>query len=418
MADKLMFWVSRNLGRLGAFVGSKFGNASVIGGKIATQLFSGFLHEARRKMNFPIVFILGSNGKTTTTKYLVHLAEEHGEVVLTNKAGSNMTTGIAAMILSAWDEILRRKFTLGIFEVDEGFAESMARDLLPEHAVFLNVQIDQIYRLHEPERVAAMFSKTMKYVKENIVVNGNDSLLTRGIRDSGSKAKIHSFGYSGENLQNLGLYGPVPLQSETADFLVQDTNGAFTVSVNGEPHSMQTPSAGLHFALNGAAAIAAASVALSSSPALPALVSSLSSARPAFGRGEVIRSGNAQFDLILFKNRPSLQLNINANTSPSTTTVLAFDEYSQDPSWLFAIDYSSLGKVDYVSGEKADFLELALEYAGITVGERIESIRDVVQKIDNAYRDSPTPSLHRMYLDYDQMMATRSYFGLHMGVTS
>jgi hypothetical protein len=174
----------------------------------------------------------------------------------------------------------------------------------------------------------------------------------------------------------------------------------------------------VHFALNGAAAIAIAEAALSSKPSLQTLTKDLTQFKPAFGRGEIITSGNARFDLILFKNRPSLQININAESEPATTTVLAFDEYSQDPSWLFAIDYSPLGKVDYVSGEKADFLELALEYAGVSVGKRNENIRAVVESIDNKYKNSSTPSFHRMYLDYDQMMATRAYFGLKMGKTS
>jgi hypothetical protein len=174
----------------------------------------------------------------------------------------------------------------------------------------------------------------------------------------------------------------------------------------------------VHFALNGAAAIAVAEVAISSKPSLEVLADELTKLKPAFGRGEIVNSGNAKFDLILFKNRPSLQININAESESPTTTVLAFDEYSQDPSWLFAIDYSPLGKVDFVSGEKADFLELALEYAGITVGERNENIRAVVESIDKKYKDSSTPSFHRMYLDYDQMMATRAYFGLKMGKAS
>ncbi len=98
--------------------------------------------------------------------------------------------------------------------------------------------------------------------------------------------------------------------------------------------------------------------------------------------------------------------------------MLAFDEYSQDPSWLFAVDYSSLDRVDAVSGEKADFLELALAYAGVDIGTSNTSITAVVADIDARYRDLAEPSLHRLFLDYDQMMATRAYFGKKMGVTA
>ena len=120
---------------------------------------------------------------------------------------------------------------------------------------------------------------------------------------------------------------------------------------------------------------------------------------------------------MLFKNRPSLQLNLNSAHDDADTVVIAFDEYSQDPSWLFAVDYSTLSRVDVVSGEKADFVELALRYAGIDVGSSDTDIVAVVSDIDERFRDRPEPSIHRLFLDYDQMMATRNYFGKKMGAT-
>jgi len=416
--EQVMFWVSRKLGQLAEFAGSKIGNASVIGGRVALKIFPRFLQQARKKIDFPIIFVMGSNGKTTTSKYVVDLAEAQGEVVLNNNSGSNMTTGIASLVISAWREILNKKYTLGIFEIDEGYAETMAKDLLPEHAAVLNVQIDQIYRLHEPERVADMFSRTMSYVQKNIIVNGNDEMLVSAVEKSPLKATVSYFGLDGDSYSELGLFRPIRLRQGNDVFSVQKSDANFKISLDKDSHDLVPPSSGLHFAMNGAAAIAVAIRSLASNASIQLLADTLAKSKPAFGRGESITSGSAQFDVILFKNRSSLQLNLNSVRTPATTIVLAFDEYSQDPSWLFAIDYSSLPKVDYVSGEKADFLELALEYAGIPVGKRIESIKDVVQEIETKYKDLPNPSLHRMYLDYDQMIATRDYFGLKIGKTS
>lgn len=418
MSDQLMFWVSRKLGQLAEFAGSRIGNASVIGGRVALKVFPRFLKLARSRIDFPIVFVLGSNGKTTTSKYIVDLAESQGQVVLNNNSGSNMTTGIASLIISAWREILNKKYTLGVFEVDEGYAEVMARDLLPEHAVVLNVQIDQIYRLHEPERVADMFSRTMNFVQKNLIVNGNDEMLVGAVQKSPLKARISYFGFEGDSYRDLGLFRPIRLLQASDVFSVRKSDGNFKISLGTESHDLLPPSAGLHFAMNAAAAIAAATRTFASTASIQVLADTLAKSKPAFGRGESITSGNAQFDVILFKNRASLQLNLNSVRAPATTIVLAFDEYSQDPSWLFAIDYSSLEKVDYVSGEKADFLELALEYAGTPVGKRIESIKEVVQELEAKYKNATNPSLHRMYLDYDQMIATRDYFGLKIGKTS
>jgi hypothetical protein len=418
LADQLMFWASRKLGQLAQFAGSRIGNASVIGGRVAIKLFPKFLKIARKQIKFPLIFVMGSNGKTTTAKYLVDLAQAQGEVVLNNGAGSNMTTGIAALVIRSWKGITQGSFTLGVFEIDEAYAESIASDLQPEHALVLNVQIDQIYRLHEPERVSEMFSETLKLVTKTVIVNGNDNMLVTAVKSLESKVNVQYFGLAGASFTELGLYRPVELMSGSNVLAVSKSGQSYSISRQLQTFALQAPSPGVHFALNGAAAIAVAEVAISSKPSLEVLADELTKSKPAFGRGEIVNSGNAKFDLILFKNRPSLQININAESDSPTTTVLAFDEYSQDPSWLFAIDYSPLGKVDFVSGEKADFLELALEYAGITVGERNENIRAVVESIDKKYKDSSTPSFHRMYLDYDQMMATRAYFGLKMGKAS
>lgn len=415
MADQLMFWASKFAGSLATLVGSWFGNASVIGGRVALKIFPGFLRIARKQIKFPIVFVMGSNGKTTTSKYLVELAEAEGETVLNNSAGSNMKTGIAAMVIRDWANIIRGKYSLGIFEIDEAYAASIARDLAPEHAVVLNVQIDQIYRLHEPERVADMFARTLPFVTKTVVLNGNDSMLVS--LAAGLKASVSFFGLAGTGVKNLGLFQPIELAPSSSAVLVSEVTDGYSVARGAEEAELKVPSAGLHFALNGSAAIAVGLNAFASKPDLATLAESLASSKPAFGRGEIIASGNARFDLILFKNRPSLQLNINAATTPADTIVLAFDEYSQDPSWLFAIDYSPLGKVDWVSGEKADFLELALEYAGVPVTARNEKIKEVVASIDAKYRDA-APSFHRLFLDYDQMMATREYFGLKMGETA
>ena len=415
----LTFLVARAIGALATLVASWVGNASVIGGRIALLVMPGFVRRARRDMDFPIVFVMGSNGKTTTARYLVHLAESAGERVLNNTAGSNMKTGIAALIVSSWSKIRRGNFSLGIFEIDEAYAASIAEDLAPEFAVVLNVQIDQIYRLHEPDRVRDMFANTLPFVTRHIVVNGNDGLLVDAARSADISAGVSNFGLDDSTGVNaLGLVDPRGLDDTLSGTTVRSERSGYRVSRQGVTCDLVVPTEGVHFALNGAAALETACVVLDDKLTLSDHADNLRTATPAFGRGETIVSGNAHFDIVLFKNRPSLQLNLDAHTDDADTVVLAFDEYSQDPSWLFAVDYSSLHRVDAVSGEKADFLELALTYAGVEIGTSNTNITAVVADIDERYRDLDEPSVHRLFLDYDQMMATRAYFGKKMGVAS
>ncbi len=418
--NAVTFFVARAIGTFATFVASRIGNGSVIGGRLALVIAPHFVRTARRFLDFPIVFVLGSNGKTTTAKYLVHLAEEAGERVLNNAAGSNMKTGIAALIIRSWGRIRRGDVTLGIFEIDEAYAASIAEDLAPEFAVITNVQIDQIYRLHEPERVRDMFADMAPFVTRHIVVNANDALLVDAVRRPAVTASVSYFGVDDSLDANaLGLVTARSVDAKDRPASVISRRGRdYRITRGTDRVKLTVPTDGVHFAANAAAAVEAACSVLDAGTKFSTHVARVASATPAFGRGESIQSGSARFDIVLFKNRPSLQLNLDAYDEPTDSVVLAFDEYSQDPSWLFAVDYSSLERVDAVSGEKADFLELALTYAGVDVVKSNIDIIEVVAEIDATYRDSSEPSVHRLFLDYDQMMATRSYFGRAMGVTA
>jgi lipid II isoglutaminyl synthase (glutamine-hydrolysing) len=414
---ELTFFLARVIGGLAARVGSWVGNGSVIGGRIALMIMPTFIARARRDLDFPIVFVLGSNGKTTTSKYLTQLAESAGETVLSNVAGSNMRSGIAALAVGRWRAIRRGAYSLGVFEVDEGYAAVLGRELLPEFALVLNVQIDQIYRLHEPERVRDMFRNAFPYVTRHLVVNGNDGLLVDATSNVPAKTTVSFFGLgSGFPVSSLGLAEPREMKPTRLGTALSVTKDDHYVAIQGSESTVLTvPTTGVHFALNGVAALEMVRYLVDDRTSLVQHGEHLSHARPAFGRGETITSGNARFEIILFKNRPSLQLNLNAQHEAADTVVIAFDEHSRDPSWLFAVDYSSVSRVDVVSGEKADFFELALKYADVEVGSSNTNIVEVVSELDTKFRDAP-PSVHRLFLDAKQMTSVRGYFGKKMAV--
>jgi hypothetical protein len=416
---ELAFFLARVIGGLAARVGSWVGNGSVIGGRIALMVMPTFIARARRDLDFPIVFVLGSNGKTTTSKYLTQLAEAAGETVLSNVAGSNMRSGIAALAVGSWRAIRRGTYSLGVFEVDEGYAAMLGKELSPEFALVLNVQIDQIYRLHEPERVRDMFRNAFPFVTRHLVVNGNDGLLVDASANVGDDTSVSFFGVGADiPVAGLGLAEPRVLKpSARSTVLSVAADSQYWANQGKDTALLSVPTSGIHFALNGCAALEMARHIVDDRTSLEQHAEHLSLARPAFGRGETITSGNAQFEIILFKNRPSLQLNLNSQKDTADTVVIALDEHSQDPSWLFAVDYTAVNRVDVVSGEKADFLELALTYAGVPVGSSNINIVEVVENLDVNFRNDPNPSLHRLFLDAKQMTAVRGYFGRKMGVT-
>ena len=68
------------------------------------------------------VLVSATNGKTTTAAMLAAVLERAGSPVVHNRAGSNMTWGVATALLDAG----RERGQLGLFEVDEAWLPAVA----------------------------------------------------------------------------------------------------------------------------------------------------------------------------------------------------------------------------------------------------------------------------------------------------
>ena len=171
------------------------------------------------------------------------------------------------------------------------------------------------------------------------------------------------------------------------------------------------PARGLHYAVDAAGAISLAANVLRETFSIEKAVSALQSTKTVYGRGEVLEHTGQRIEILLLKNLASLQMNLDSLEGTPQSVLLAFDEGSKDPSWLYAADFSKLRHVDVVSGPKAAFIALRLEYAGVTYGVIEPSIEKAVQLM----LDSPASGdgTRTFILDYDQMLLTRKYLGHH-----
>jgi hypothetical protein len=133
------------------------------------------------------------------------------------------------------------------------------------------------------------------------------------------------------------------------------------------------------------------------------------SLRTVYGRGETLRVGDEDVEIIMMKNPPSLQLNLDYLAEPPEQVFVAVDEGTPDPSWVYDIDLSSITHVDIVSGTKAWQFATRFAYAGIPVTSVLPELRPALK----AFLDLPKPTrgTKTMIVNYEQMMLIRKQLG-------
>jgi CobQ-like glutamine amidotransferase family enzyme/UDP-N-acetylmuramyl tripeptide synthase len=121
-----------------------------------------------------VVLVSGTNGKTTTTKFLASAlgALGAGEVV-TNVAGANLRTGLAVALAKG------RPGAPAVLEVDEAWLASVAAEVRPSVIVLLNLSRDQLDRNNEVRQVAERWRVATAELGEGalVVANADDPLV-------------------------------------------------------------------------------------------------------------------------------------------------------------------------------------------------------------------------------------------------
>ncbi|WP_414172726.1 MurT ligase domain-containing protein [Clavibacter tessellarius] len=176
----------------------------------------------------------------------------------------------------------------------------------------------------------------------------------------------------------------------------------------GRPHR-HALSRGLHYAVDAAGALATARRVLGDrfDPALAAR--GLGSVAAVYGRGEVLRAGDEDIEIIMMKNPASLQMNLDALDDPPEQVLLAVDDGTPDPSWIYDTDLSALTHADVVSGTKGYQLAVRFGYEGLEVGRVEPDLRRAVQAF--LALEKPSRGVKTMIVNYEQMMAIRRILG-------
>ena len=396
------------------------GGGSALPGYIVQRLAPGVLPHVAEQLTHGVVFVLGSNGKSTTTNIMTSIVRAHGLTVFTNPSGANMPQGIYSALLAETSLTGRLNADMAILEIDEGYGAAIASKLKPQTAVVLNLLVDQIYRFGEPDRVAQMFRDILGRIGQYVVLNRDDNFLARlgAELERDGRLEVEYFGASAEALANAphgqlsardysGVTVAAPARA-VAEVVAVDGYDA-TIAMQGEAHRVRMPARGLHYAVDVAAAFTLAARNLGDRFDIRTAVAAVEASKTVYGRGEILTVGDREIEILMLKNLASLQLNLDYLTETPESVLFAYDESSKDPSWLYNADFSKLDHVDVITGPKGPFVALRLAYEGKPFGVIEPDTTKAIDRILAGPR--PASGRHTFFLDHDEMMLARKHLG-------
>ncbi|SDZ02793.1 MurT ligase domain-containing protein [Herbiconiux ginsengi] len=397
------------------------GGGSAIPGNIALKIDPGFLERTIARIPDGVVAVSGSNGKSTTTNMLAAIMRQHGLTVFTNPSGGNLPQGIASALLSEVSVSGRLDSDIAILEVDEGYGTRLAELLKPRTVLLLNIQIDQLNRYHEPDRVAAMLGRVAASATEGLVLNREDNFLVDldqriPARDGravsffgGVPALVDAASHGVASADRFGDSTVAPGSRPAAVEVVALEGARAALDIDGTLVSVKLPARGMHYALDAAGAAAAARSVLGDRFKPELVTRALDTLETVYGRGELLEVEGEQIEIIMMKNPASLQLNLDSLEGAPEQVFMAVDEGTPDPSWIYDIDFSALDHVDGITGSKAWQFAVRFGYLGIPVG----SVDLDVKAALKAFLALPAPTTgHKvMILNYEQMMLIRKILG-------
>ncbi|MEY4275581.1 MAG: hypothetical protein RIS26_44 [Actinomycetota bacterium] len=402
------------LGKAARFVLRLRGGGSAIPGRVAMMVSPKFLEKTLGSLDRGIYFVSGSNGKSTTTSMLVRILREHGLRVLSNPAGGNLPQGLASALLAevSWNGKLNHD--VAILEVDEAYGKLIAARVAPNGLLLTNLQLDQLNRFHSPEDVFTYLEDLANLTTHLLVVNGSDPNTERLAKSQTDRLEVAGV-YTGDAILKNSAHGLLAAPNFSVDNtnlpsvceLISTSRDSASLKLKQGEFEVKLPAPGLHYAVDAALAAGMASKILGDDLSPKSLVAAFVEMVPVYGRGERIEYQGQTIEIIMMKNYPSLQANLDALQKQPECVWISVDEGTPDPSWIYDIDLGLLQHADVISGTKTFQWATRLAYQGLPYGELIEDEEAALKY----FLDLPGTQKTAV-INYEQMMWLRKRLGL------
>src|SRR3954467_2840972 len=154
------------------------GGGTTLPGRVLLRLEPEGIARLGAPLRRGTTIVSATNGKTTTAGMIAAILTADGRQPVHNRAGSNMTWGVATALLEQQGEE-------GLFEVDEAWLPRVAQQLDPSLIVLGNLFRDQLDRYGEMEALADDWAGTVAQGagRTGFVLNADDPLIADLGRD-------------------------------------------------------------------------------------------------------------------------------------------------------------------------------------------------------------------------------------------
>jgi lipid II isoglutaminyl synthase (glutamine-hydrolysing) len=401
------------------------GGGTTLPGRLLLRMAPDAIAQLGSRLTGGTTIVSATNGKTTSAGMIAASLRAAGREPVHNRAGSNMTWGVATALLE-------QHGTEGLFEVDEAWLPRVAAELEPRLVVLGNLFRDQLDRYGELEHLADEWAATVaaRVGATEFALNADDPLIADLGRDTdlARRPGVTYFGIEDERqalpeLQhafdakhcrrcgspysyarafvghlghykcpNCGADRPDPDIAATRIELEGMSGSRVEVRVPDGEVELRLPLPGLYNVYNALAALTATTrLGIPAAEAARAM----ESMRAVFGRVETVSVSGRELSILLIKNPAganevlrTLLLEAGDGTPALDVWIALNDRIAdgRDISWVWDADFELLaGHIRRITcaGSRAPEMAVRLKYAGIPP-DAIDVEEDIPHSLDRA----------------------------------
>ena len=121
-----------------------------------------------------VLFITGTNGKSTVNNLINHILRYHGFKVVSNVEGANLITGVATAMVKSSSLSGDVSADFYIFETDERYLHQIREQLPCNNLLITNLQKDQVQRNGDPDFIYRKISRVVDKFGMRLFLNGDE----------------------------------------------------------------------------------------------------------------------------------------------------------------------------------------------------------------------------------------------------
>ncbi len=397
------------------------GNGSTWPGHIALSINPDFVSDILEYSKTTVIFVTGTNGKTTTAKLIETILEKNGKTVFVNQSGANLLNGVASSLVIEADIFGKIRKDFAVFEIDENALTKISQKIKPDYLIALNLFRDQLDRYGEVNTISKNWAQIYEKLKDKtkFILNADDPRIAYlGMKPG---MNVQYFG-----LNELSLKNEIP-QNAADSTLCPKCSSKLELNPVYYSHlgNWSCPNCNLKRPLldiektnnhplegvyNMYNVLAAILFAKDTGISEDNINKSLINFKPAFGRQEEIIAKDKKIKFFLAKNPTSFNESLRTiNDAKAKYLLIILNDRipdGRDVSWIWDIDFEILidSKIKiFTSGDRAYDMALRLKYSEL----KSETFEDLDQAVKVSLNNVPEGETLFILPTYSAMLETR-----------